>query len=377
MASLRTRTRADGTVSFTVLYRDGPRQSSATFDQASGAKAFMRDVDRHGIDTALRILDARRELDVDHRTVAQQVRAHIDALPAITLGTRRRYEMIARTLEAHRLGNLPLDVVHHNDVAAWVRDLADSGLSGKTISTRQQLLSAAFKRAVKDELMTRNAAHGVKLPRSERLEQTFLTGAEFEALLDHIPARYQDLAVTLVSTGLRIGEAAALQVRDVHLGHTPPDLTVSRTWTITQGPEKVTGPPKTERGRRTIALPPQAVAVLAPHVTGRPAKAWVFTEDGTQPLKLGRLGEAWRKAVRVADIGKEPRLHDLRHTHASWMLAAHVPLTELQHRLGHNSIKVTSDTYGHLLPEAQIRAAYAAAQGFAVPQIGPRPDGLR
>lgn len=371
MASLRTRTRADGTVSFTVLYRIGGRQTSATFDQAGGAKAFMRDIERHGPETAERILDTRREFDVDRLTVAEQLRAHIAALSSVTIGTRRRYEMIARTVAEHRIGSLPLDVVHKTDVAAWVRDLADANLSGKTISVRRQLLSAAFARAVDDELMVRNPCHAVKVPRTERREQTYLTAEEFLALLAYLPERHHALTWTLVMTGLRVGEATALQVRDVHLNDNPPTLTVSRAWTITGGPERITGAPKTERGRRTIALPTEAVQALAPLVAGRSAGAWVFVDDDGEPVRAIRYGDAWRRAVKAANLGKSPRVHDLRHTHASWLLGHGIAPTVVQHRLGHSSIKVTSDVYGHLLPEAQVQAARAASLALAsIPQIG-------
>jgi len=360
--SLRTRVLRDGALSHSVIFRIGTRQTSETFDSLPAARAFMRDLDRHGAETARRILDTRREYTgVQSRTVVEQMHAHIGALSSVTIGTRRRYEFIARTVGGHRLGSLPLDVVHATDIATWIRDLAADGYSGKTISVRRQLLSAALMRAVDDELMVRNPAHSVKVPRSERREQTYLTSSEFERLMAHIPPRDQALILTLAGTGLRIGEVTALQVRDLHLTDAPPTLSVVRGWVFTAGPDRMTGAPKTERGRRTISLPPQVVEVLWPLVGRRRADEWVFAQDDGSPLHRPGVTSRWNRAVKAADLGKRPRVHDLRHTHVSWLIAAGVPLTTVQHRLGHASIKVTSDVYGHLMPEAQVQSARAVA----------------
>lgn len=362
MASVRARPLADGSTTYAVRFRHDERQTSVTFPTRQAADVFAADLDRHGPDHALRILASRRNPTTRRaRTVAEQLRHHIDALPGVTIGTRRRYEMIARTIAAHRLGTLPLDVVDRHDVSDWIRDLHAQGLAGKTISVRRQLLSAAFVRAVDDEHMTRNPAHSVKVPRSERLEQTYLTLAEFTRLMEHVAPRDRALIVTLVGTGLRIGEATALQARDIHLGDSHPTLTVSRGWVFTGTGQKITGAPKTERGRRTVTLPAQVVDAIAPLVAGRAPEDWVFTDPSGGPVSLVMLNKRWRAAVDAARLGKRPRIHDLRHTHASWILASGgVSLTTLQHRLGHASIKVTSDVYGHLMPEAQVQAARAA-----------------
>lgn len=372
MPSLRIRTLKGGSATYTVLFRDDGRQTSETFDTERAARAFMRDVERHGTATARRILDSRRTHGPDVvRTVAEQITAHVAALSGITLGTRRRYERIRDGIAAHRLGTLPLDVVHRTDVADWVRDLADAGLSGKTINLRKQLLSAAFVRAVDDELMVRNPAHGVKAPRTERREMCILTAAEFDAILERVDPPWRPLILTLAGTGLRIGEATALQVRDVHLDQAPPTLTVSRGWVDTGGPERITGAPKTERGRRTIALPPRVVAAISPLAAGRPPSAWLFVGDDGGPASRDHAYQRWIRWVKSSGIGKAPRLHDLRHTHVSWLIADGLPLTTIQHRLGHASIKVTSDVYGHLLPESQIQAARAAERALSggAPQI--------
>lgn len=365
MPSLRTRALRDGRLTYSVLFRLDGRQTSETFDTEGAAKAFVKDIDRYGPDSARRLLDSRRDRTPQRRTVAEQVQHNIDTLSAITIGTRRKYEAVAREIAAHRLGTMPIDVVHRSDVSAWIRDLADSGLATSSIELRRTVLSAAFAGAIKDEVLARNPCFRVQIPRMESREQTYLTREEFARIYDRADPGDQVLLYTLVSTGLRIGEATALKVGDLHLYDAPPTLSVHRGWTHTAGPERATGAPKTRHGRRTIALPADLADMLRDHVSGRAVGDWVFVGPGGAPVAHNRLRERWARAVKAAGIGKSPRLHDLRHTHASWLIAAGVPLPTVKHRLGHASISVTSDVYGHLMPESQVQAARAASLGLA------------
>jgi integrase len=373
VASIRTRALRDGSLTHSVLFRLDGKQTSETFDTRSGAEAFVKDVERYGPDAARRLLDSRRGTDAHRRrTVSEQIAKHVASLPNVTPGTRRKYAAVGHELERHRLGSMPIDAVHHDDVAAWIRDLAASGLSRSSMDFRKVVLQAAFNRAIRDELIARNPCVKQEVPRTEPPEQTYLTPQEFERVMAHVEPGDRVLLYLMAGTGLRVGEATALQVRDIHLDDAPPTLTVLRTWRDTAGPEKVTGPPKTARGKRTVTLPPQLVAMLREHVSSKGPQDWVFLDHRGEPVARNRLSERWHRAVRAAGIGKSPRIHDLRHTHASWLIAAGVPLTTIQHRLGHASIKVTSDVYGHLMPEAQIQAARAAAAGLGDVYIAER-----
>lgn len=85
----------------------------------------------------------------------------------------------------------------------------------------------------------------------------------------------------------------------------------------------------------------------------------------------GRVDGQRAKVDRKPALGKVPRIHDLRHSHAAWMIGQGISLFELKQRLGHESIQTTADTYGHLLPEAQVQAERAAALAFGpLPVIG-------
>jgi len=223
---------------------------------------------------------------------------------------------------------------------------------------------------------------GVVLPKSvaTRDEMTVLTRAEFALLLSKVAGFYQPLVLTLVATGLRWGEATALTAGDVDLAARPPTLRVTKAWKRDADRHWYVGPPKTKRARRTVSLPDELVDVLLPLVAAKAPDELLFTNTVGKQLSSSRFWTTtWTPALDAAckptladgsadpdapRLTKRPRVHDLRHTHASWMIAAGTDLFVLQRRLGHESITTTTETYAHLLPDQQRAAAAAAGRAL-------------
>lgn len=409
MASIRPRRRADGTTSWAVLYRaDGGRQTSKTFGSDQAARRFARLVDELGPEEALEVQRAREGADADTPTLRAWCFDYIAGLTGVTDGTRARYRRHAEIHLGH-LAELPIDAVTVKAIGVWVNRQVAEGAAGKTIANRHGFLSGALGSAVRHGLITSNPCDGTRLPKTERREMTHLTGDEFAVLLTYVRPDAQDLVATLAATGLRWGEATALQARDVDVD--AGTLTVSRAWKWHPDGSMVLGPPKTTRSRRTIALPPQIAAMLQDRVFGAAPDALVFPNLRGEPWKLQAFHSAvWQPAVRLSNgeppvrnkprgkgparvrvdgqpwrvrtsprtpapvgqrLGKRPRVHDLRHTCASWMIRAGVPLPVIQRHLGHESITTTIDRYGHLEPAHLAMAAGALGQalGPALPEI--------
>lgn len=380
MASIRERTGPKGTV-YAVLWREHGAQRSRTFATKTAARRHAERIERLGPSAADRILNAEAGHDPEKMpTVAEQVTRHINGLSGSGKGTIDGYRTIARQLATTALGSLPLDTATRDDVAAWVRDQVRGGYAEKTVKNKHALLSAALTRAVDDGLVLRNVAERAKIPRTERREMTFLTPREFAILLDRTTPHYRPLLVWLYGTGMRLGEATALRVSDVHLEFTPPTVTVTRAWK--RGGEL--GPPKTAAGRRTIAIPAAAVEAIRPLLDREP-DALLFVNTAGRRILQATLHDLWQgwiadwridpttgaRTKRTPALGKRPRIHDLRHSHAAFMIGQGVNLHDLKKRLGHESIQTTSDTYGHLMPEAQVQAERAASLAFAptLPQL--------
>lgn len=395
MASIRRRESARGDAAFAVLFRAYGKQTSETFsgpDAEQLAVKFKKLVERIGGEAADEVRSTTADTGlstVSTPTVAELVAQHIDSLSGIEEGTRSDYRSYLRlSIKPTVLGKLPCDLPTSDHVAGWVNELAKS-YSAKSIKNRHALLSAAFKRAVKKGYRPDNPAEGAKIPRSEVAQSVFLTHGEFAILLGHVPTYWQPLIAILAGTGMRWGEATALQVQDVHLDDTPPRLTISRAWKHTDGHGWRLAGPKTNRGRRTIGLNPSLVRVLRPLVENREAGEFVFTNTRGNPGRHNTFHEmVWTPAVKRATatkdqagneippemrLTKHPTPHDLRHSHASWLIAQGVNLTEIQYRLGHESITTTSDRYGHLLPGHLDRSAAAieVAMAQALPELEP------
>lgn len=397
MASIRERPSAGGTTKYAVLYVHNGKQTSTTFPTLKGAERFKILVELTGRDSALHQI-AQTPTDVP--TVVELVDTFIDTRSGITDGTRSDYRSYTRDLGD--LGRLPVDALTRAAVEGWVNQLSKR-LSGKSINNRKSLLSAALTRAQRDGIVSDNVAKGVRVARSIHREMTMLTEGEFADLISHVPIYWQPLVTTLVGTGMRWGEATALAVRDCDLEADSPVVRVRQAWKHTDGHTPELGPPKTRKGRRTIDVSHQVVDAIRPLLrvqrVGVDGKSRAVAADdlvfvnrqGRRVHQSTFLVHVWQPAIRAfagdvledgkwkAGAGKRPRVHDLRHSHASWLIARGIPLTYIQDRLGHESISTTSDTYGHLATGAgRVSAAaieLALAQAFPVIEPPPAIDG--
>jgi len=365
MATLQTRTRANGTTAYRVVYWLDHRQHVETFDTRKNADDFLRSIKTRGLADALELLAAQDAARVDSMPVAEWIDRHIDLLPNVTAGTRSVYRSYNDTdIRPNLIGKLPVDQLDRRTVETWVIYLhRERHLSGKSIKNRQAVLSAAMTRAVRDGLRESNPAAGVKAPTTQKLAKVFLSGPEFAVLRDELPEYYRPLVGVLYGTGMRWGEATALQVGDVDLAASPPTVHVERAWKHHHGGKPDLGPPKSAAGERTIALPPQLVTMLGRLIEGRRPDEFVFVNQTGGPVRANTFQRIWAGAVARSEktTHKHPRIHDMRHSHASALIRQGVPLNIVQRRLGHEKISTTLDVYGHLAEDSLSVAAQAAA----------------
>jgi len=227
---------------------------------------------------------------------------------------------------------------------------------------------------VRDELLASNPAARVKRPGVSRTEARYLSGAEVAVLLEAAKdSRHAPLMRLLVSTGLRRGEALALRWQDVDL--TNGVLRVRGTLSRLGG-QLVIGEPKTERSRRDVPLSPGTVALLRSVKVKQAVErlkagsVWVesghvfTTETGTavDPRNALRAISTAAKACGMTGVG----LHTLRHSAATAMLEAGVPLRTVSELLRHSSVAVTGDVYAHVSTEGARSAVerLQAAMGW-------------
>ena len=357
MSSIRIRTLEDGTTTTAVLYRIGKKQTSKSFDDHKAALRYKDLVDKIGPVEAEKILFAEEGVTLTGLTVTEWITEYIDHLTGIEDATRNRYRTFLTRDIAPLLGALPLTAVNDQAIARWVQ--AQPG-SGKTIANKHGFLSAALAGAVSAKHIPANPCDGRRLPPKDSDEMVFLTPEEFAVIRDALPVQWQPLATFLVTTGMRFSEATALQFRDIDAE--AGTARISRAWKYTGEATRKLGPPKSKKSRRTINLSDHAIE-SAGELKGRKPTEFVFTNMIGRPITAQRFHKGgWRPTVvkLEEELGKLPRPHDLRHSCASWMIAAGVPLPVIQQHLGHESITTTVDRYGHL----DRRSAQAASDAL-------------
>lgn len=358
MASIRARTTKDGSTYYQVLYRVGTRQSSKSFDESKPAHKFKALIDQVGVARAeeiyLELVGVPAE-SVSALTVSDWCEEYIDHLTGVEEATKNKYRSYLRRDIGPILGELPLTAVNEQAVSKWIQ--AQKG-SAKTVANKHGFLSGAFNGAVSANHIEKNPCYGRKLPARHKEDETvFLTPAEFVRVRDVVVEQWRPLTVFLVSTGMRFSEATAFQVGDVDLEEKTGRIV--RAWKYTGEAKRKLGPPKSRKSVRTINLSDQAIEAMG-DLQGRAPEEFVFTNRLGRPVTAQLFhNKAWKPMIAELSesLGKKPRPHDLRHSCASWMIAAGVPLPVIQQHLGHESITTTISIYGHL----DRRAAQAAS----------------
>jgi integrase len=263
----------------------------------------------------------------------------------------RGYEtaLVARVLPA--LGSLRLTEIRRVDVQDFADCLCAEGLDPSTVRNTLMPLRAIFRRAVARGEVGVNPTSGLELPAMEGARDRIASPAEAAELLAALPERDRALWATAMYAGLRRGELLALRWEDVDLGAGV--MHVERSWDVKEG---AVGP-KSRAGRRTVPIPAVLRDYLVEHKlrSGRRV-GLVFGTGYAQPFTPSnvrkRANTAWIRA------GFEPiGLHECRHTFASLMIAAGVNAKSLSTYMGHSSVTITLDRYGHLMPGNETEAA--------------------
>jgi integrase len=301
--------------------------------------------------------------------------------------TERRYTSILNNYLVPEFGATPIGRITHEAVQRYVNRLAAAvDAEGKpehapgTVRNVYAVLRTAMAKGVRLNMVKVNPCLNVDLPRARREEMLFLTADEVRAVAEKIDGHYRVLIYTAAYTGLRAGELGGLQRGDVDLLRGV--IHVRRALKDVNGRLEL-GPTKTH-AQRTVSLPTFLRDMLRDHLSadtlgGTGPDAYVFTLKGGGPLRHGqvygryfrRAVAGWKDARGVHHPGALPerlhglRFHDLRHTCAALSIAAGAHPKLIASRLGHSTIQITLDRYGHLFPSVEESLAEALDAAFA------------
>ena len=249
------------------------------------------------------------------------------------------------------------------------------GLSARSVVYHHRILSKALDYAMKMGLVVRNVAKVVEPPRVARVTMQTLSAEEVTRFLD--VSRETDYYVyfaTLLFTGLRRGELLALRWRNLDLDNA--NLTVVETAYKLGNGDYIIKEPKTPKSRRTVTMPSSLVELFKIYLADQEllriqlgvslnADDFVFIRPGGSPVNPSAVTLAFKRIIKRTGL-RDIRIHDLRHTHATLMLAAGVHPKVVSERLGHANIGITLDIYSHVLPGMQEAAAEKFDRMFEV-----------
>jgi integrase len=307
-------------------------------------------------------------------TVAEYLREWLDGTHDLSPKTAERYRELAELQIIPHLGNTLLQRLRPKQVDDWHKILLKTGarnggpLSARTVGHAHRVLHGALERAVKIEVLARNVASAISPPTVKEEEIEILTADQIDLVIGKLAGHHlHAIVVVELATGMRRGELLALRLSDID----PDGATVRIERSLEETKEGLRfKPPKTERGKRTISLPANAVSVLREHKRklletrmalglGRPDdNTLLFAEVDGSPTSPNRLTRRWQDACVSMKL---PRVsfHALRHTHASALIASGLDVVVISRRLGHANPTVTLNVYGHLFKRDDRAAADA------------------
>jgi integrase len=292
--------------------------------------------------------------------------------------TWRGYESCVRVYIVPALGRIELGKLQPSDVERLTAKMTASGLSPRTAALTRVVLRRALADAERDGLVHRNAARLARPPhvpsRSLEAGRDYFGPDDLRRLQSAAKVHPMGPLVTVAATtGLRLGELLGLAWSDIDSERRT--LTVRRS--LARAPEGwALAEPKTKRSRRTIDLPAATLAAFERQrelqCAARDAAegAWqdvdglAFTDAVGRPLRGSWVNHTYHDMLRAAELPSIP-FHGLRHTAATALLAAGVPLVVVSRYLGHATITVTADRYAGVTPDLGRSTADAMDRALA------------
>ncbi len=354
-----------------ITLKSGKTRYEASYRDPTGRerqRTFARKVDADKFLTSIEAAKVRGEW-VDPRlsriTLGEFSTRWLATIRDRELKTQMGYESLLRRHVLPAFGDYPLGRIDTLRIREWVAQMSAAGLSRDSVRQAKQVLSAILTLAVEANYIVRNPCQGIRLGKGAKQEKCFLTDAQVVALARVIAPPYSTLVYFLAYSGLRWGEAAALRRRRCDLAHSRVEVAEA----LSEARGLHFKPTKTAE-TRVVVIPELVRDLLAEHLARHVEEhpdALVFTApEGTLLRNSNFHRRVWKPALRAAGLPSRMRIHDMRHTCAALLIRQYgANPKQIQRHLGHSSITVSMDTYGHLFPEDMERLAEGLNAGLA------------
>lgn len=286
-------------------------------------------------------------------------------LPHISQTTRDGYEEKVRNHINPELGSTPLSQLDPTQIQRFINSRIARDLSPKSIRSMYNNLNAALNKAVQLKILKHNPCVGVVLPKLKRYQSDVYDAEQIQHLLEI--ASQESVSVFVISVlgallGLRRGEMTGLQWENIDFDKQTVTICENRVQS-TKGVIKKD--PKSEAGKRTVMIGEKAldalrqVKAIYDNACNDPwfrASGYVLFKENGEPYRPDCITQLWQRFIQRTDL-PYIRLHDLRHTNATLLIANGVSARVVQHRLGHADVSTTLQRYVHVQPAMDEDAA--------------------
>jgi integrase len=281
--------------------------------------------------------------------------------------TLQSYRSYVKTHLIPSIGHIKVRNLRPEQIEKMLTDIVEKGRTANTARHAFVALQKALGDAEKRGVVASNPCRLVDAPRVHDFKVDPPSMEEVESIIGHVnDPQHVNLFRLMAATGLRRGEAVSLRWNDVDL--TGPVVSVTQAaQRLNDGTLMVSSSPKTSSGRRGVSIDDGSVIMLRRHFADQQKRVlsgggavrdegWVFPDPQGRMNDPDRLTRAWRQAAKAAGFPKV-RLQDVRHHHASFLIAHDVHAKVVQERLGHSTPSFTLSRYVHLTGGMQEQAA--------------------
>jgi integrase len=313
-------------------------------------------------------------INPDKMNLAEYLRQWSADYVAINLAptTRQGYKV---NIEGHiipHLGHIPLQKLQPMHIQGFYKEKIENGrldgkggLSAKTVMYIHRVLREALSHAVKQQIIPRNVADFVEVPKLKKYRATVLDEKGVQSLLETFKNTNYYIAVLLgVGVGLRRGEALGLQWKDIDFENKT--IQINRSLLPTEN-GLIFHDPKTEGSNRIIVVSNTIINMLLVAKEQQEKSKKILGEayndidlvtcwDDGSPINPTTFSQSFGRTLQKHKL-PHIRFHDLRHTNATMMLKQKVSAKVASERLGHSTVGITLDLYSHVLKEMQEEAA--------------------
>ena len=342
---------------YRVKYRDPTgRQRSRTFTRKA-------DADRFAVEMAA---DMARGQWLDpagaQTTLSEWAETFLSLCRRLEHNSQVTYERDLRRYVLPRFGAYRIGTLPAEEIENWLNDELDAGIAPSSVHRHYRTLRRVLQVAIEKQKIVANPCDRVTPPRVPKKEMVFLDWDQVVELASAHHERYQSLVLFAVETGMRWSELVGL--RRARLDLRAGRVRVTEQLIRLEAGEWLRKGPKTDAGIRSITLSPTLVDLMCDHVAAYSCDGpdgLVFPSSRGTPLISSSFLTHHFGPAREA-IGVPCRFHDLRHTSVALAIAAGAHPKAIQTRMGHSSITVTLDRYGHLFPELDQAIAESFGQ---------------